>query len=987
MKIGYKFKRSSIIILLAFIVISASIAEPSNQWFSTETEHFTFVYRIKDEQAVKELVYFSEDAYKLVTAYFDSYPDKIKCIVNGDVDTANGSSQGFPSLIELYVASPTTPWFGSKTENWLKFVFIHELTHYVHLLSEKGPVASLSRIFGDETKWLNRVFLYTGWMVEGITTNLETIFTNGGRGRNPYFEMIWKAMIMEGRLFSADQANYSSAFPPGGDRIYVAGYMLVHYLMEKFGTDVFARIHDEYIRFPFLGPTKAIISVTGESVPEIFAGMKKYYEDKYEHDKTIPGGKRITTDAIGNYYLPIVTDKGLILYRNTLEKQSGVIIYDPVNKKEELLFEADLHDEASLTADKSGNTIVFSSDAFDYTRQPESICADLYLYESTGGNITRITRGAHLYHPVLSGDGKRLFAVQSTGSYSRLVEVDRKTGELSLLYSSKESTVYNPVVSPDGKSLVFVKNVRGMQDIYIMDLDSPRLKLSDGPIPESYNEAIQNKGNSGQQGSAINDDERYADSLRGAHPLFVTDFDGDYYPSFIDNDTVLFTSDRDGSLKLYSYSIGSRALSLVEEDPVGVVSGIVAHDSLVYSSYSADGYCLKQVPLSQLNPKKIAIPESVEPIAPFAWKNIDTRNEYIDLPVPLFWFPYPSIDLFSPTGLDVGIGIYSTARSFLHRSSMTLNAAFYPKYMQPRVSFFWNYNFEPVVLSFSLKQVFSDDPSRDPEFIQQTRSVVELDLPLLDDNELTLWRSVVLSAGFSGQYSLFDASPFPFFNAGKPGFPEQDRFVSCFSKLGFSLIKERSMYDFFAPLALSSSIRADVPLPVFPGTPSGVMLTFDLAGNLPSVVPHQVLSPGVVVTYATRDLDVFENDIRIDTNVDYLFPIALLDNPIIFGWSFLSSYAGLFWNYGFEYSFGGSAVLPDNLMTVGAEVVVTFGYGGVQIPFIAGIEVGFDPGSPNWSTVMKNTRFFVTFGAGLFENQRNRDCESLPGIGIVRIKK
>ena len=117
---------------------------------------------------------------------------------------------------------------------------------------ERGFFHALSRVFGADARWGTAVFL-PGWMLEGPTTNLETIFTVGGRGRNPFFEMQYEAPVIEGDLFSLAQASYASAFPPSG-RIYVAGYVLVDHLLKTFGEDVFTRIMDDYLRLPFLRP-------------------------------------------------------------------------------------------------------------------------------------------------------------------------------------------------------------------------------------------------------------------------------------------------------------------------------------------------------------------------------------------------------------------------------------------------------------------------------------------------------------------------------------------------------------------------------------------------------------------------------------------------------------------------------------------------------------------------------------------------------------
>ena len=149
----------------------------------------------------------------------------------------------------------------------------------MHLGMERGVLHVLSRVFGSDVRWGSAVFL-PGWMIEGPTTNLETTFTSGGRGRNPFFELQYKAPIIEGGLFSLAQASYASAFPPSG-RIYVAGYVLVDHLLRTYGEDSFTRIMDDYLAFPFFGPWTAIERVTGKKARDIYDDMKADLEERY----------------------------------------------------------------------------------------------------------------------------------------------------------------------------------------------------------------------------------------------------------------------------------------------------------------------------------------------------------------------------------------------------------------------------------------------------------------------------------------------------------------------------------------------------------------------------------------------------------------------------------------------------------------------------------------------------------------------------------
>jgi len=85
-----------------------------------------------------------------------------------------------------------------------------------------------------------------GWAVEGIAVKLETDFTDGGRGRNPFFEMQYRALIRENKFYSWKKASYPSPFPPA-DRIYQAGYLIKRLLARTYGNDIFEKIYREFL--------------------------------------------------------------------------------------------------------------------------------------------------------------------------------------------------------------------------------------------------------------------------------------------------------------------------------------------------------------------------------------------------------------------------------------------------------------------------------------------------------------------------------------------------------------------------------------------------------------------------------------------------------------------------------------------------------------------------------------------------------------------
>ncbi|MEW5814604.1 MAG: hypothetical protein AB1798_04295 [Spirochaetota bacterium] len=907
----------------------AGTQAPFKGWKQFKTEHFIIIFEEKDWEAAKEVYTFCEEVYSEVTGYFGYYPKTVPCVIKSRIDTASGSFSGFPAHITLYVTSPSGPWMGSKTENWLKIVLTHEFTHFVHRTYGKGLFAFLSKVFGREIKPLDSLFL-PGWMTEGITTNLETLFTEGGRGRNPFFELYYKAPLMENKLFSLNQAAYSSSFPPSG-RIYVGGYILVHYLMKQYGNAVFKRINAEYVKFPFFGPWAAIKKVTGKTASELYSAMEYELLQEYRLDKLIEDGTRVSPAKIGDYYLPVITDQGWYLYRETLNFEPAIVRYNPETQQEEVLIRVILTDPASFTASKAGGMVVFASPVIDGTH-PAGIShySDLYSMDTVTGKIKQITKNAHLWQPALSPDGKTLIAVQGFKSYSRLIKMNLEDGNLELLFALKESTVYNPVFSPDGKRIAFAMNVRGMQDIWLLDFDGSTTQPLTDSSPETFN-------------------------LHKSHPVTGPDASGDYYPQFSDSGTILFGSDREGSLSIYQYDLNKNTLSRICRDPVGAYAGLMTENSVVYASYSTDGFCLKRKRSDSLIEKPVAISHPENLPDNYVWKIPGYKNngKYHDFPRFIFWLPVPFyINTISPGVPIFGAGIVTFANSILGTSNISAAISSRFDVLQPGFDISIDFPLWKILSRYTVSQAYIQDT--DSYYRQITRQFLSVSLPLLARYKLGSIDSFSIFTGLQHQYFMSNSEPFPFM--GKFRFENFSTGNQITAAAGFSFSHTRSgaPMDFHSPFGILLSLTGAFPIPVFQNSIVGVQTYWTFSFSFPSPIQHQVVKLGLKGAFISENSGGYqtivprglfdpvprEGPVRLLGALDYLFSIALLDIPLPLNFNFQGLSGGFHVEYGATLGRAQPFFKFDDDIYPGFELAFLAGFSGAA-PVALGIGLSF----------------------------------------------
>jgi hypothetical protein len=972
------------LLLLLSVGSSLPAEERFTGWKKTETEHFVFIFEEHNTQYIEEIIGFSDEVYDELTQFLDSYPKKIRCVVSGRIDTANGYFSSFPAHMNLFLTAPTTPWLGANHISWLKVLFIHELTHYIHLTYKHGFFHVLSFVFGSEIRPADTIFL-PGWMVEGITVVNETIFSEGGRGRNPFFELVYKAPIMEYEFFSLRQASYSSSYPPRG-RIYVAGYLLVSYMMERFGKDIFTKIHKKFVSFPFIGPRLAIKNTTGITALEIFNDMKNDLQQKYREDRNIPDGFRITPDVIGDYYSPRVTDRGLYLYRSTLGKQPAIVSYDPETEEEQIIVETSLTDYSSFTTTKDGAEVLFSAGK-STTEHPAGYTYTSRIYRWSGetGKTVQVTAGGGLWQPALSPDGLAAVAVEGKGPYSRLVQVDLETGTTEPFFEKPRTTVFNPQFSPDGNRICFALHDKGNQHIWVFD--------------RTEQKAFQLTGT-----------ERQSESNDG-HT------ESHFFPRFIDNDTVLFTSDSGKKLTINAVSVENVSRqsrgSTVCNDPIGAFGGIVTDGRIIYSSYSPNGYVLKQKPFSfsqnlLLSQTEKAAgpsrdrdstgdagqtkPQQHQPQQPLP---SDKIKPYIDFPAPLFWLPIPFyVNTISSPGPVFGLGAYVYGASVLGNAEWQVALTTRLDIFQLGAAVSASVRVYPFDLTYALSQAYI--PIQDSDNYQTTYQSFGISLPIFSYSLFSASHELGLTTGLRHRLRFIDNEPFPVFGLGTEREFDTDNLLYLYGGVAFETRKHKAPRDLYSPLLFEIELDGSVPLPVGSISREGFTLEGDLAAHLPSFFNHHVLKLGLKADYTTPKLlesttpvnstvprgmflpDLKQYEGRVLAAIDYLFTIALLDAPLPLGYNMFGiNIQRIGGGFHFETVADWGVVDPefivDDYFYVGFELNAEVGVSLGSLPVGTGLSFRFDRTFQEAPVLARDLAFYFFIGTDSFQGSFEKE--------------
>jgi hypothetical protein len=970
------------------------------------TEHFRFIYEPQDVESARTLAGFAEQVYGDLTRFLHSSPKEITCLLIGRTDAANGYFTPLPPHhIGLYLAPPDSPYLGVRSRSWLKQLFVHELTHYIHLVYDDGFFHALSRVFGPTLSPVHGAFL-PGWAVEGIAVNTETMFTHGGRGRSPYFELYYRSLMLNGTMFPLPRAGYDSyAFPPG--REYIAGYLIIDYIISHFGEDAFYRIHDQFVRNPFAGLDEAVRNVTGASLKQIYALVEEDLSRKYAGALSIPPGILESPEKAGQFYLPRPTRRGLYVYHTRPDRLPEIALMDPKTRKLTPVIHAWLTDPSSFSTTPGGRYIVFSSYGQDATVAggPE-VVADLYLYDADRHKTVRLTWNAHLIQPAISPDGSWIVALQRVGSRRRLVRIRlhpgarhsdevQARGPIQLLYAAHRVELYNPSFSPDGTHLAFALNRAGRQGVVTVALkDLPPRNLS--------NRAV----------TTQDDGDWNALAVRMRIP---TDGSEEYYPSYVDSHTIIYTADAGGILRLFERNTKTGLTREVLEDPVGARRGVVFAGGILYETYTADGAAIRYKTLApQPFPLHNAGTTAPPAPAPFPadslnrtpveepnqqFEAIPPSEVYRQFPVPDVWLPIPSLTTNAKGAYAIGIGALSYGATVTGDLSWLATAGFYPGLMQPFGGLNVDFARGGVRMAYTFSQGYQ-------AAIQRTRQALSMDFSPIAFSALDTSRVLTLAGGASYTIDRTAASDFTVADGLNGAVTAGSERVDV-----AAAIQYRRQYIYPEAMLYPSGtfqlgIRAQSRLPVLGQTYQGVLAEGNLGLTVRGFSPLQSVGLSLHTAYDTGKVPA-SSDIAPPgflvlpqaspgpgtpgvamIQIRYGATLATTDLPLPFSSGLVAIGASVFAAYraGFDpgnRAFGPSTsgtprFVPENRVAIGTDLTLMLSRNTIMLPLRMGVTVLVDPSLQSAPLFPSDFGIFLTVGGVSFQSGYTPGKELLP---------
>jgi len=557
----------------AFVVVAQGddYPHPELEWFTIETEHFLVHYHEGIQRTAQVVAKVAEEVYEPITSLYNHRPEQKVSIVLKDYDDySNGAAYFYDNKIDIWV--PALDFEFRGTTNWLRNVVTHEFTHIVQI---QTAMKFGRRFPGFYLQWLGYEaerrpdvlhgfpnvivsypisgFVVPAWFAEGVAQynrpELEYDAWDSHR------DMILRMYALDGKLLSWNQMGVFGKTSLGNESSYNAGFSFVHYLAAKYGESKLREISQNLGRLSSLTVDQAIERAVGRGGRDVYEDWKTWITAQYQQG-TAPirqrrvEGEIIAAEGFLNLYPRFSPDGKTIAYISTKEGDysnlSSLCLYDLETKHEEVLVSGV---RSSIAWLPDGSKLIYAKLTRD--NKHWSSYHDLYLFDRTKKEETRLTFARRATYPAVSPSGDRIAFVAGSDGTTNLAVMKLDGTDMQLLTKFKSGEqVYTPAWSPDGEMIVFGFSDRKSQRLALIKTDGTGFRLLTGGPDDSRN------------------------------PTFSPD-----------GKRIIFASDRTGIFNLYSYERETGSIEQLTNVLGGAfMPSMSSEGHLTFSTYTSGGY-------------------------------------------------------------------------------------------------------------------------------------------------------------------------------------------------------------------------------------------------------------------------------------------------------------------------------------------------------------------------------------------------------------
>jgi Tol biopolymer transport system component len=493
---------SAIYTVNPFSSVDQNGLSPFWDWKTIESENFRLTFPSELETIAQRTVQYLEEAHRILSPLLLWKPEyKPQVLLIDNSDEANGMAAPIARFGIVLWSTPPENWYGtSYYDDWLRFLVVHEYTHFLNMDATASFWKPLRYVFGDA---LLPNSIWPAWMLEGLAVYMETRFTQAGRGRSPYYEMVLRSAVEEevldtSKFVTLDKVNGTNPYFPGGDTRYQFGYHLMNQIASQHGDETLGLMSERSSkRIPFF-INDNLKTITGKDWADFWNDWIVQTRSRVQAEL-----QKIQTQPLSTY-TSITENSHEISNRVTgsaVSPDGKWIAYTLASSDQReglYLRELETGNTQRLNDKNSGIGLKFTPDSkflicSESRRKNQfNLFSDLEIYDLEKNSRKWLTDELRARDPDISPDGKWVVFSQTghgvTGLALAPLNYNSDGYELGEIQKRFTPPLYdiasNPRFSPDGTRVYFSlhPNGKSQEDLMEWDFNSEKITVlvSDG---------------------------------------------------------------------------------------------------------------------------------------------------------------------------------------------------------------------------------------------------------------------------------------------------------------------------------------------------------------------------------------------------------------------------------------------------------------------------------------------------------------------------